>query len=496
MKRLRSPIMPLGLGLLVAGCAAGPDYRQPPQSTLGVPDSYSVEAEPAQAADLTRWWTNFDDPLLQSLVASAGDGNLDVAQAVTRLRQARAALVSSRAALLPSLSVSGNYSRNENIAGGTSTYTLPDGTVTTISRGSGDSFSLGADASYQADIFGGNRRAVEASRADLEASGFDVASVLISVEGEIARNYVLARLYQAQLANARQALAIQDDNLEIAGFRVQAGLVSSVDQEQARQQRAQTAATIPSLENSYNQAVSRLGVLTGRPPGALKQEMAEKKPIPTGPGTVAVGIPAELLRRRPDIRQAERNLAAATARIGVAAAQLYPALNLGGSIDTNATSFTDLTEIITGNVFARIAQTLFDGGRLRAQVRSNEAAAQGAFYNYKQTVLTGLEDVETAVVALRTAREREEQYTIALDAANNAAILARSQYRAGLTDFTTLNQAESALLNAANSLSQARADKANALIQLYGALGGGWGEVVPTPDLPPASFTETTLQDR
>ncbi|MBR0552642.1 efflux transporter outer membrane subunit [Stakelama marina] len=474
MKASKRLMLPLFVSVPLAGCAVGPDYHAAPPSTLGVPDSYSVAADEAHRPDLTQWWDSFDDPLMAKLVGSARSSNLDVAQAVTRLRQAREALVSSRAALLPSISASGSYSRNENLVGGTSTYTLPDGTVTTISRGSGDSFSIGADASYQADIFGGNRRSVEASRANLEASGFDYAGVLLSVQVEIARNYVLARLYQAQLENARQALAIQDDNLQIAGWRVQAGLVSSVDQEQARQQRAQTAATIPSLQSSYNQAVSRLGVLTGQAPGALKQEMSAKKPIPTGPDTVAVGIPADLLRQRPDIRSAERSLAAATARIGVAEAQLYPALNLGGSIDTNATSFTSLTDIITGNVFARIAQTIFDGGRLRAQVRSNEAAAQGAFFNYKQTVLTGLEDVENAIQALRSARERETQYRTAFEAANNSAILSRSQYRAGLTDFTTLNQAESALLSSANSLAQARADAANAIIQLYGALGGGW----------------------
>lgn len=464
----------LGLAALVAGCAAGPDYRLSSAGDLGVPSAYSVAADDQPQADLSQWWDKFDDPLLTRLVGTANDTNLDVAQAVTRLRQARQGLISSRAALLPSLTANGGYSRNENIVGGASSYILPDGTVTSISRGAGGSFSLGADASYQADIFGGNRRSVEASRADVQSADYTVASVLISVQGEIARNYVLGRLYQVQLGNAKQSLAIQDDNLQIAGWRVQAGLVSSVDQEQARQQRAQTAATIPALEQSYNQAVSRLGVLTGQAPGALKDDMAKAAPIPTGPSSVAVGIPADLLRQRPDIRVAERDLAAATARIGVAKAQLYPALSLGGSIDTTATSLTSLTNVIAGTFFAQLAQTIFDGGRLRAQVRSNEAAAEGTFLNYKQTVLTGLEDVENAIQALNSAEQRATEFAIAYDAADNAAILARSQYRAGLTDFTTLNQAESALLSSFNSLAQARADKANALIQLYGALGGGW----------------------
>ncbi|GAA4768703.1 efflux transporter outer membrane subunit [Stakelama sediminis] len=470
--------------LLLSGCAVGPDYHPQSGASLGVPQQYSVAADEQPRADLTHWWTSFNDPLLTQLVGSAEATNLDVAQALTRLRQARESLVQSRASLLPSLSASGTVSRNQNLRGGTSTYTLPDGTVTSITTGNSTSFSIGADASYQADLFGGNLRSVQAARASLAASGYNYADVLITVQGEIARNYILARLYQAQLTNARNALSIQDDNLQIAQWRVQAGLVSSLDQEQARQQRAQTAATIPSLENSYNQAVSRLGVLTGQAPGALKTEMEKKEPIPQGPSDIAVGIPADTLRQRPDVRAAERDLAAATAQIGVAKAQLFPQFNIGGSIDSSANALSSLTNIITGRLFATIAQTIFDGGRQRAQVRSNEAAAQGAFYNYKQTVLSALEDVENGITALDTAEQRERDYTTALNAANNAAILSRSQYRAGLTDFTTLNQAESALLSAANSLSQARADRANALIQLYGALGGGWqSDTAPTTPL-------------
>lgn len=476
----RPTILMTLIALPLAGCAAGPDYRPRGAPELGVPPAYSVEARQEAQADLRQWWTAFDDPLLSRLVGQAATQNLDVAQAVARLRQAREALVQSRASLLPGVSASGGASRTEGVAG---------------PSGGNSTFSLGADVSYQVDLFGGVRRGVEANRAALDASGYDYAAVLISTQGEIARNYILARAAQAQLANARDSLAIQDDNLEIAGFRVQAGLVSSLDQEQARSSRAQTAASIPNIEASYNSAVSRLGVLTGQAPGALKGEMEAVRPVPQGPAAIAVGIPADTLRQRPDVRSAERNLAAAVARIGVSEAQLYPSLSLGGSIDAGASNIGNIFDIITGRIFANIAQTIFDAGRTRSQVRSAQAAADGALYNYKQTVLSALEDVETAIVALQAAQRREREFVIALDAANNSAILSRSSYRVGLSDFVTLNQSESALISARNGLLQARSDQATALIQLYLALGGGWDAgTIPTPERVPAPAS-TSGQD-
>lgn len=475
MSRARFLLLPLAL----AGCTVGPDYRPRSPGELGVPDAWSVPAQPTRE-DLTRWWTRFDDPVLGQLVEQAATANLDVAQAVARLRQARESLNQNRSSLLPTLSGSAGYNRSANLRGGGTTLTLPDGTVTSISGGSQDSFSLGLDASYQVGLFGEIRRTIEASDAQYAASGYDSATVLLSVESEVARNYVLARLYQAQLANARSSLTIQDDNLEIAGFRVQAGLVSSLDQEQARVQRAQTAATIPQIEQAYNSAVSRLGVLTAQAPGALKPMIAVVRPIPVGEGVVGAGIPADTLRQRPDVRTAERTLAAATAQIGVAKAQLYPALAISGNIATNAVTLGSLASTVTGGLFAGLTQAIFNGGRLRSQVRSSEAAAEGALAAYRASVLTALEDVENAVVAYRSATAREREFGVALAAATNSAILSRSQYRSGLTDFTTLSQQETALLSAQNGATQARADAATALIQLYVALGGGWDpSVIP-----------------
>lgn len=444
--------------LALAGCTTlGPDYRAPGAATLAVPETYYGEAAPpAPRVDLSRWWETFDDSLLTRLIGEASAGNLDLAVAAARLTQAREALVQARAGLVPTVGAGGSASRGV---------------------GAGDdrtSFNLGADASWEIGLFGRIRRGIEAAGADAEAAYYDREALRVAIAAEVATNYIEARLAQARLALARDTLAIADDNLQIADWRRQAGLVSSFDTEQARAARAQTAASIPNLETAFASATYRLAVLTGRAPGAVTAELSAPRPIPEGPEEIALGIPADTLRQRPDVRRAERNLAAATARIGVAEAQLYPGLRLSGSIGTAAFSLGGLFQAITGSILAGIDQTLFDGGRLRSQLRSQQAATEGALANYRQSVLTALEDVENALLALRAARERQAQFRIALEAANNTAILARTQYRAGLTDFQTLLEAERSLLSARDGIANSEGDEARALVQLYRALGGGW----------------------
>jgi multidrug efflux system outer membrane protein len=481
----RGVAVAVAAGLILSGCAAGPDYVAPKPAAL-VPQGYDTGLVGApQDVDLASWWTSFDDPLLTDLVARAAGGNLDIAVSVARLRQARESLVQARGSRLPSLSGSAGVTRSFTEGGGSSSIIVDDGsgtgggTVIDTGKSGNTRFSVGADASWQVDIFGGLSRSVEAARADRAAAAYDLAGVRTAVAGEVATNYIQARLAQARLTIAQDTLATQDDNLQIARWRVQAGLVSSVDAEQARTQRAQTAASIPGLRTNFLNAVNRLGVLTGDAPGAVRPEMETAKPIPIGPDAIAVGIPADTLRQRPDVRSAERALAGATARIGVAKAQLYPALNITGNIGSDALKLGSLGDIITGGLFAGITQSIFDGGRLRSQVRAQRAAAEGAFATYRQTVLTGLEDVENALIALEASKARQQEQAIALDAASNAAIYARSQYRAGLTDFQTLLESERSLLSARDSLASAQADQSLALVQLYLALGGGW-----QPDAP------------
>jgi len=440
----------------VVGCTVGPNYRPPAPGALSVPDTYYQRPAGTAPADLAQWWNQFDDPLLTRLIDDATAGNLDLAVASARLTQARESLVQARAGLVPTVTGSAGAGRNFGPGNDRS------------------SFSIGADAAWEADLFGRIRRGIEASRADAESVYYDREALRVAIAAEVATNYVDARLAQERLAIARDTLANANDNLQIATWRRQAGLVSSLDVEQARASQAQTAASIPNIENSFASATYRIAVLTGRAPGALTGELSVAKPIPKGPRDVAVGIPADTLRQRADIRSAERSLAAATARIGVAEAQLLPDLRLTGNIGTSAFSVGGLFNAITGGIFSSLSQTLFDGGRLRSQLRAQRAATEAALATYHQSVLTSLEDVENALLALRAARERQVQFAIALQAASNSALLARTEYRSGLTDFQQLLEAERTLLSARDGVAGSRGDEALALVQLYRALGGGW----------------------
>lgn len=473
MKKLAAPLGAIAL----AACSVGPDYRAPAPASLSVPPAYvGPGAQPATPADLSRWWERFDDPLLTRLIEEASAGNLDLRIATARLAQAREALVQARAGLLPEAGVSAGVGRD-----------LGAGRDRTT-------FSVGGDASWQVDLFGGIRRSVEAAGAAAEGAYYDREAVRVAIAAEVASNYIAARLAQARLAIARDTLAIADDNLRIAQWRVQAGLVSSLDAEQARAARAQTAASIPALEANFSSAAHRLAVLTGRPPGALLDSLAAPAPVPEGPAGVATGIPADTLRQRPDVRAAERGLAAATARIGVAEAQLYPQLRLSGNIGTSAFSLGGLFDAITGGLLGSLGQSLFNGGALRSQVRSQRAAAEAALAGYRQSVLVALEDVEDALAALDAAQRREAEFAIALDAASNSAILSRVQYRSGLIDFQSLNQAESQLLSAREGLATSRAARASALVQLYQALGGGWAPIDSPPTARSAAADNGTSQ--
>jgi len=354
-----------GLMLVCAGlsaCAAGPDYHAPVPLALGVPAAYSVgAASPALGAD-PRWWAVFGDATLSGLEEQGIRPNLDLAMAVSRLRQAREALVQAGSASAPSASVTAGFTRTQ-------------GSNLSVSN-----FALSGDASYQVDLFGGRARSIEAARADAQASSFSYDAVVISVRAELAYAYFQTRLAQANLANGLLAQQQQRDNLQLAQWRNQAGLIGSLDVELARSQLAQTSATIPQIEASLNTAMARIAVLTGQAPGALKAQLRMAAPIPIGPDSIVVGIPADILRQRPDLRVAERNLAAATARIGVAQAQLNPALALGGTLGTSSASLGGLLDVVSGQAFASLAQTLLDGGRrrsvVRAQCPSSEHLAQ------------------------------------------------------------------------------------------------------------------------
>ncbi|MEC3949956.1 efflux transporter outer membrane subunit [Sphingobium sp. HWE2-09] len=472
-----------GSALLLSACAVGPNYRAPQGAALGLPATYSQgDSAPVSDADLANWWTRLGDPTLSGLIDQAVANNLDIVQAQARLRQARESLRQANASFLPQLSGSGSGGRNysNQDAGG-----RLDSSGNPIGGGTGNwssSYSGRINASWQVDLFGELSRSAEAARADLASSGYDLANVRMTIVSELATNYIQARLAQEQLRIARESQRVQKDNFDIASWRLQAGLVSSLDEQQARAQLAQTSATIPQFEASLKGSLNRIAVLTGQAPGEATRALETPAPIPVAQTQIATGIPADTLRQRPDVRSAERALAAATARIGVAQAQLYPSLDISGNIGTTSNAFKELFSLITGGVFANVAQTIFDGGRLQSQVRSQRAATDAAFAAYKQSVLGALEDVENGMASLSSAQQRKVQFAIAYDASNNAAILARSQYQAGLIDFQTLSNTETTLLNARNSLASAQSDEVLAIAQLYNALGGGWQSMENRPN--------------
>jgi NodT family efflux transporter outer membrane factor (OMF) lipoprotein len=456
------------LALATAACAT-PDLATP-EAGIPVPDAW-VETSVAPAAlDLTAYWRLLDDPLLSEFVEAAIANNLDLAQSAARLDQARAQLRGARAGFLPQISGSGRVGRD---FGDFSDDDLQ--------------FSAGADASWEADLFGRIAADVAGSEADLAAAGYSLADLQRLITGQVALATIQARATALQLAIARDTLAFQDENLQIARWRVQAGLVSSLDVEQARSQRAQTAAQIPQLEGNLAATANAISTLIGEPPGRVLAMLEGSDFVPEPPVLAGFEAPAEVLRRRPDVRAAEATLLSRTAGIAGARAQLLPLVRLGGTIGTSSIGLDSLFDLITGNVFGTVSQLIFDGGRTRAQIDSAEAAAEGALAAWRLSILGALEEVETAAVDVEKAHERVAIQVEALDAASNSAFLARNQYQAGLTDFRNLLTSENQLLAARIAQVNAEAERASAFVRLTQALGGGWR---PT-DYPLAAIDRT-----
>jgi NodT family efflux transporter outer membrane factor (OMF) lipoprotein len=441
--------------MLLAGCATiGPAYVPP---KLPLPSTWSNAAAPqVEADDLGRWWIRLGDPMLSDLVARAMQANPDLRSAQARLREARArrALVSAQRAPAVGASAAAALSRSS------------ESDVTQ------ETYKAGFDAGWEIDVFGGQRRALEGAEADLQASDASVDATRVTLAAEVARNYVELRAFQKRLEIARSNLMSQSETLQLTEWRAQAGLVSSLDVEQARANREQTRAQIPSLQTSVAEAQHRLATLLGVAPGTLNGQLAAAAPIPQPPEAIAAGIPADVLRQRPDVRAAERTLAAETARIGVAEAARYPSFNLTGSIGVDAFGI-GVGSTVTRSLAASAAATIFDGGRLKQQVETQRAVQERAQVSYESIVLTALEDVENALVGLNNARARRAALTEATDAARNAALYARHRYRGGLIDFQTVLDTERSVLSLEDGLATSEADGVLAVIQLYKALGGG-----------------------
>ncbi|MGH7411583.1 MAG: efflux transporter outer membrane subunit [Candidatus Methylomirabilis sp.] len=458
--------------LLVAtgvGCTVGRDYR-PPQ--VQVPAKWSEAEQKGTATrpvEITQWWATFNDPVLTSLIDRAVRSNHDLRVAEWRIREARASRGVTAAGAWPQADVSSSYSRSRASKNAPNVAPISAGKET-------DLFQIGFDAGWEIDVFGGVRRAVEAADADIAASEENRRDVLVTLLSEVARNYVEARGFQQRIAIAGKNITSQQETLGLTRIRLQAGLITELDVAQAEAILATTQSQVPTLESSLKQAVHRLGVLLGQDPGALLPELSNEAPIPGIPPEVPVGLPSDLLRRRPDVRRAERELAAATARIGVATADLFPRFSLTGAFGLQSVSIGDLA--VWPSSFWSIGPTvrwpIFDAGRIRANIRVQDAREQQSLAQYEKAVLTSLEDVENALVAYGREQERRRSLAQAVDANRLAADLANERYTRGLVDFLNVLESQRQLYASEDQLVQSERGIVVNLVALYKALGGGW----------------------
>ncbi|MGH8589545.1 MAG: efflux transporter outer membrane subunit [Gammaproteobacteria bacterium] len=459
---------------VVTGCAVGPDYRAP---ELAVPARYSESGVHASAGtSLAEWWRVFRDAPLERLVARAIDANLDLRIAESRVREARALRGVVRSALWPTVDGGAAYSRTRQSENGSLGGAVRRGLVPLET----DLYEAALDASWEIDIFGGTRRAVESGEAEIGAADEARRDILVSLLGEVGSTYIELRGLQQELAVTQANIKAQEQTLALTRDRVQAGLATELDVTRAQAQVATTRAEVPSLTSALKRAVHRLSVLVGVSPGELAGPWLQARPVPAGPPEVPAGMPSDLLRRRPDIRRAERELHAATARIGVATADLFPRFSLTGAVGLQSVAASDF--FTGGSRFFALGPAIhwpiFNAGRIRDNIEVQDLRQEQALLAYRQTVLLGLEEVENALVTHREARLRFQELREAEGAERRAVALAHDRYRSGLVDFLDVLEAERTLYAAQSELARGERAVGQDLVRLYKALGGGWGHDV------------------
>jgi len=462
MQKTISKLVPIIL-LLLGGCSAvGPDYT-PPDITMAEQWRNSSQTAGPESEALAQWWTTLQDPLLVKFIEDALRENLDLQQAQSRVRQARYERVVSSSSLYPAVDAAG--------AAGKSYSKEHEGRSSEI-----NTFSAGFDASWEIDLFGGVRRSVEASQADYEAAVEEMRDTRVSLAAEVAIAYVDIRAYQTRLRVTRDEIASQEETLFLLTALSEAGRGDELAITQARYNLESARAAIPDMETSLEKSMNSLAILVGQPAGSLRDSLTSPQPVPAVSAELAVGIPADVLRRRPDIRMAERQLAAETARIGQAEAQLYPQLNLKGSIGLESTTFAKLFSEPTSlwSIGPSVSWPIFHAGELRNQVNIQTEQQQQAFFSYKTAILTATEEVENALTAYAKEQEKKRHLELALENAKLAEELAKMQYAAGVAEFTNVLEAQRSLLSFEDQLAQSSATIVTDLISLYKVLGGGW----------------------
>jgi multidrug efflux system outer membrane protein len=451
--------------LLLAGCTVGPDYQAPQPAIPAQWHAVGQNGINDGPLPMVRWWELFDDDPLRDLIARAVSANRDLKIAQARVREARALWRATGADGWPTLDATGSYTRlrrSENVP-------------SSASRDQ-NLYQAGFDAGWEIDLFGGVRRSVEAAAARVQASEENQRDVLVTLSAEVATNYLTLRGSQRRLAIARENIQIQQATVDLTQGRLTAGLGNRLAVVQAQALLANTEAKVPAMEAAIRQTIYRLGVLVGREPGALLDELLTPAPIPPAPPDVPAGLPSDLLRRRPDIRRAERELAAATATIGVATAELFPHFSLTGLLGLQSTTAADL--LSRSSQFWTFGPSLrwpvFDAGRVRSMIQVATARQEAALALYEKTVLTALEEVESAMVGVLKGREADTALARAVETTGQSTDIALELYQKGLVDFLNVLQSEQALYQVQDQFVQHRQDLAITLVALFKALGGGW----------------------
>lgn len=475
--------------LLLSGCTAvGPDYVTPeaPRTETWVEaDDENVRSE---AGDFSTWWTVFNDPVLNRLVDLAYNDNLTLRAAGLRILEARASL---------GIAVGEQYPQVQDATGGYSREVISKNAPNaSFSDRDYDNLSVGLDASWEIDFWGRFRRGIQSADATLGATLADYDDFLVTLTAEVATTYVLIREFEERIALARENVRVQEDSLQISDVRFRAGAVTELDVSQALSLLRDTQALIPFLETLLRQGQNALSVLLGRPPSELREILGEPGTIPQAPAEVALGIPAELLRRRPDIRSAELDAAAQSARIGIAKADLYPRFTLAGFVGFNTSdaggaasnnaSLTDLfdSDSLTGFIGPSVRWPIFNYGRLTNNVRIQDARFQELVVTYQDAVLRAYQEVEDSLIAFLRAQDQTRFLNESVTASQRSVELSLLQYREGITDYVRVLDAQRFLVSQQDRAAESRGTIARSLIGTYKALGGGWETRDPNAAVP------------
>jgi NodT family efflux transporter outer membrane factor (OMF) lipoprotein len=452
------------LCLFLTACAVGPDYIRP---SIDLPASWSTVADPAivpEDGTALSWWTLFDDPLLDRFIREAAASNLDLKTAYARLEESRARLGIARGEQLPQVDATGSVLRQR-----TSENNLNPSATETF-------YNAGLDAGWEIDLFGRVRRSVEAAAAAYQASGEDYNDVMISLFADVAATYFNIRTFQARLKAVQGNILSQRQSLNLTRARFKHGLATDLDVAQAERILAASEAEIPLLRSNLTDNINALAVLLGHPPGYMEGILRRPEPIPPTPKRAFVGIPADLIRQRPDIRRAERELAAQTARIGIATADLYPSFSLIGVFGFESIDSDVLFESASRfyNFGPTVRWNIFDAKRIRNRIQVEDARTEQALLSYEQTILNALREVENAITAHIEQKFRVEALERSVKASHRSVKLSSNLYKEGLVDFQNVLDAQRSLLLLEDELARARGNSAINLVRLYKALGGGW----------------------